>query len=1156
MKKILGMMAVFAAVGSFAGTYTWTGSAGDGMWFTAGNWNYDGEAAANAPANNCSDDVTIDGPYEVSYQPGNDLQLSGTLTLKNGASFTQIVGEAYSDLKGGTIHVFADSVFDTGTMSGSNGMGLGNLIIEDGGKVIVRNNIARNSLVVKEGGVYEMTGNYTFKDTDDIQAGGTLKATGNILIPAGVVISSKGTIETTGEFQPSNGAEFRNANMTCQLASMAGIASLLSGSIVFTDPRDIGGLWQGGTDTLYFDFPQGSTCSITIAATGENAYARTFGTNAATPRYRYNGEAISAAQFVSLFDVTDNGDGTVTIKPASISEDAPELESASIVIGAQEGSANVYATFTSVGDPVADVYLAYADTDRGRKIADWGEQLISLGKISAEGIVSATAEGLTPRQRYAMRVFAVNEEGSTVSEVTWLYLRDYGIQGTVNEFLGTSATSTSLSDAANWSLGHVPTNGEIRWFENCEVVVNGNFTPNATDEYRGGRFTVNGELQPVNGCTFRGTDFTVTRIAPQQSPAAFTAVAGTFVITSNGNSFWNNDQADRYCEIPNGSTASFTFPMTRAAFVGGYLSKFRNGGAVITAEDFADADTWTVVETEEPASVTFNLKSQISGGPGIKRHSAEYLDGSVTVTVVPEDDCAEDTVFTVYYDTTDHGRIASAWPNHAELSEQTDGSYAVVLSDVTRNSRCYYAVEARSEEFGKSVWVAGQLVVADLPTDANVWLGKTADLTSPSNWSKGVVPSATDIVELNEFFTEGAVLNWNVAAIPQVAGWRQTAAVTVIFNTTLSSPLTISGDVSLAAGANWTHQGPGPQGNTPEYALNIVVGGDFTVAEGAYVQAGRGIVNSDIYATRGYWDNGPGFDNIFTNETEYGVIAETNRVFFGRGASFGGDGGYRSAVFTEGVSFVSYGSILNPLSYGSSGVGDGAAFAGAGIVKLEVGGTLTVNGEIAAVGFGYPNLAAALSAGASSGGSINLKAGALAGAGEINADGGADQEGGNGAGGRIRVKLTSDTATFETFTGSIHAYGGTRRDTLTVDQVLGVIDAAAGTVVKQLASDSEEAGTLVIRNLTEGRINPAGATHLPAMQDSESKLGSLRVEVAAGTNVRLTKDVRIKSLTIGGQKVKNGEYTAEQLNALTGGESFSGAGVLTIGQNGFILYVR
>ena len=92
MKKTLAMaLSALTALGTaaYAGTYTWTGAANDGLWFTAGNWDLDGAAAATSPGNSPSDDVVISGSgMTVSYDPGGDWLPTGSTTISGGASRT------------------------------------------------------------------------------------------------------------------------------------------------------------------------------------------------------------------------------------------------------------------------------------------------------------------------------------------------------------------------------------------------------------------------------------------------------------------------------------------------------------------------------------------------------------------------------------------------------------------------------------------------------------------------------------------------------------------------------------------------------------------------------------------------------------------------------------------------------------------------------------------------------------------------------------------------------------------------------------------------------------------------------------------------------------------------------------------------------------
>lgn len=279
MKKLVSIVIAATAGQLVAGTYIWTGEGNDGKWFTRENWKYDDGAgnvtnpAATAPANTCADDITIDGQYAVAYEPGGDLKISGTLTLINGASFNQTTGTAYCDVKGGTIYLASGGSFDSGTMTGSNGVGLSNVIVDDGGILYCRRDLKRSKFEVRRGGRLELTvDSYKFPATDDIQEGGVLIVSGNISPQAEASISSKGTIQTTGgQFKPATGAEFANANVICTHASLSGAVSLLSGTVTCTDSTS-GGLYGDGSSTKYFNFPAGSTCRLTISGSLTTLY--------------------------------------------------------------------------------------------------------------------------------------------------------------------------------------------------------------------------------------------------------------------------------------------------------------------------------------------------------------------------------------------------------------------------------------------------------------------------------------------------------------------------------------------------------------------------------------------------------------------------------------------------------------------------------------------------------------------------------------------------------------------------------------------------------------------------------------------------------------------------------------------------------------------
>jgi hypothetical protein len=244
---------------------------------------------------------------------------------------------------------------------------------------------------------------------------------------------------------------------------------------------------------------------------------------------------------------------------------------------------------------------------------------------------------------------------------------------------------------------------------------------------------------------------------------------------------------------------------------------------------------------------------------------------------------------------------------------------------------------------------------------------------------------------------------WYPETAAQVGGWEQPANFHnpnfyVNFRTTTDSALVVTGDVSIAGGT-WTHE---YQRVLDGAAVNVDVRGDLTLGAGAYIHAGL--------ANNG--DRPGGISTGYPRGEGPGYLRTA-------GGSYAGDGGH----ITNTTGFVSYGSILDPLSYGSGGWGDNSYYGGGGIIKLTVGGALTVDGTVATRGFGYA-LNNDFVGGAGSGGSINIVAASLSGAGTIDANGGNNGLYGPGSGGRVKVALTGAGANFTGFAGKIEAVGG------------------------------------------------------------------------------------------------------------------------------------
>jgi hypothetical protein len=235
-----------------------------------------------------------------------------------------------------------------------------------------------------------------------------------------------------------------------------------------------------------------------------------------------------------------------------------------------------------------------------------------------------------------------------------------------------------------------------------------------------------------------------------------------------------------------------------------------------------------------------------------------------------------------------------------------------------------------------------------------------------------------------------------------------------------TEPLTLS---SLRIGTNGLLTHPPAQLT----GLNLAVAGDVTI------DAGGGI-SADC---KGYGSAaGPG--------------AGINDYYNPSGGGYGGQGGSAYGGIAGGAS---YGDLLAPTQCGSGG-GNGpwhnppTGGAGGGVIRLDVGGVLTVGGQLTANG-------ESMVASGGAGGSIYVRAGTLAGNGRITANGGGAGYylSGGGGGGRIALYYGNST-----FSGGLAAFGGLST---------GANSGAAGTLYTKASSQS--VGDLLLDN--SGRTN-------------------------------------------------------------------------------------
>ena len=591
--------------------------------------------------------------------------------------------------------------------------------------------------------------------------------------------------------------------------------------------------------------------------------------------------------------------------------------------------------------------------------------------------------------------------------------------------------------------------------------------------------------------------------------------------------------------------------------------------ALFTVEDHGEAidgDSRYADFYLTPTSIVY--PSFVSGTPAVTLVSD--TEASVTAQV----DAAGSPVgeLLLCWGMADGGHDTNAWANVRALGTATDSQTISESIALVRGNKYYVALAAATEDI--VVWASfarnDVFALTEPGAPYNVWKATVSDDSRvDGNWSLGHVPTVDEIVFVYDNFVDRGEnhMVWYPETAAQVGGWEQPSNFNnpdfyVNFRTTTDSALVVTGDVSIAGGT-WTHE---YQHVLDGAAVNVEVRGNLTLGAGAYIHAGL--------ANNG---NRPGGISTGYPRGEGPGYLRT------AGGSFAGEGGH----ITNTTGFVSYGSILDPLSYGSGGWGDNSYYGGGGIIKLAVGGALTVEGTIAARGFGYAlngtiaETGEPTAGGAGSGGSINIVAASLSGAGSIDANGGNNGLYGPGSGGRVKVALTGNNATFDSFSGTIEAVGGWM-ESLESPTIFDVSPAAGGTVCLQTGNSNPVvkvynvfriAGIDSNWRVATGEAIPS-TTHLPAMQDGDSLPALKHTEwnLSGHGAIRLTRDVQIASLSLttddGSQMIYTDGYNLKTAALYVNGTRLRGTytkdnaawvdgeGSVTVGGSGFAVFVR
>ena len=971
-------------------------------------------------------------------------------------------------------------------------------------------------------------------ETDDVIIDGVaVSATGSRRVPHTLTLLNGASVSIANEIQFGNTSvpnpiiKGGTVSGTLVAAQYSGASLTIEDAAIIDTATGNNGFWQNGNSYLNFVDGASRAASFTYKASlsaGTNPFwffthNKNAGETTTNPCIRYNDQIVDANTFDENFQSRDNGDGTVTLffKPFSAnairSPESSDIGQTSAIISAivakAEGGAAVYALWGT----------SAAATD---DLSAW-DHSENLGTAVVNETFSKSLTGLTEEEP-VYYAFAIVTNGAVAAATA---VKSFTPSAYTAVFTG-AAGDGLWATAGNWRDGVVPTQSDtIRIDADCTRTGNINLQDwNIT--VNGASFTATGELNPGPRTVLNGSITATTFIAGGVGNAL--TIRGSSVVATRTTNLGQAPRsfygADPHFDFRSGAPSSYTYAYNpendppdfetefNAVFVGG---KILVDGVALTAADIGRV-SYSTNTTDH--TVTLTLLETTVNASFASAASASVSGLSATLSATVEIGGAK-PLYLLFG--TDSANLAET----LVVAEAADATTYAFPTNGVEGTLYHYQFRLGESDDPDAVLDSATPQTFFASVSGNLFTGAANEHANDArNWSKGVVPSASDLVYVIADVARRGTMQWDLENAT-VAGWVQIGE-RVNFHTTTSNVLTVTGDVSLSGGANWTHLGPS---ETPETIVNVAVGGNLTLSSDSVIQAGT-ISDAAARQSRGWTRGcGPGYNRY-------------------AGGTHAGDGGHIPTA--DVASLVSYGKILDPVLWGSGGWGDGNAYAGGGVVKLVVGGTLTNNGIIAARGFGYP-LNTDNIGGAGSGGSVNITAGALAGSGAIDANGGNNGLYGPGSGGRVRVALTGAGEDFSNFFGTIEAIGGSMQNQTQAD-TWDISPAAAGTVCLQTAGADPVVKIYNVwrygDNAAEWRVatDPdavPSATHLPAKQDGDALLALKNTSWELGGNgaVRLTSDVSVAELSLavgdGMQKVYTDGHTLTTKKLVVNGARLS-----------------
>ena len=659
-------------------------------------------------------------------------------------------------------------------------------------------------------------------------------------VPSSVTLTGTASLTFTGnaELQFSGEGTKRvisGGSVTVYCVAQQGGSGVLEldGCALRTSRTDLGyGLW-GNAPMINFASGKASSFAFNGVKSKNDVWNDLF----AGGRFTLDDTQVSSQTWDDCFSVTDDGSvTTVTYTPAT----AAFRFTTPTATGVTASSATLSTTLRTLGEEEGGtVVVAYATTENGIDLANGAEL---DGALVENATFTTTVTGLAEGTTYYF-AFGVKVDGAIVAQstVSSFYASDYSAI-----FLNETGDG-QWTTAGNWVSGSVPTASDaILVAADCARSGNMSFSEwNVTVD--GADFAVDGEGTAA-ARTVRNGSLSARIFVGSGTPIE---VRGSDVVSTlyqghTPHGFWATAP---FFNFHSGASCSYTYaynpegdaPDAEAEFT----ALFTQGRILVDGAVLTDASRVTITTNTTDHTMTATLLASVVTASFEDAASATVNGLSATLSVTVEVGGGH----ALYALVGDDPANLTASLVAAEAADATTYTFAATGAE---GALTYY--QFRLGDGADAIYdsLAPQSFFAT--ADGNVWLGTVSSLASvPANWSKGVVPGASDAVYVVK---EKAIhdLEWNIADAT-VASWKQIGDVSVTFQCTPSNLLSIAGNATLDGGT-WTHTGPAAN---PSTMINVSVGGNLAVGADASIQAGRGSDSAD-YRSRGFArGSGPGY---------------------------------------------------------------------------------------------------------------------------------------------------------------------------------------------------------------------------------------------------------------------------------------------------------